>query len=73
MVKFDIGTKFAYHNKVYTVVRHIAGPTEQGQRTTVHHCVNIYDNSDKEQVSFHEVLKTPKGVEDWMGDGFISP
>ena len=51
MVKFDIGTKFAYHNKVYEVVRHIAGPTEYGERTTIHHCVNINDDNDKEQVN----------------------
>ena len=48
---FPIRTKFAYHNKVYEVVGHIAGPTVQGERTTVHHCVNIYDDNDREQVN----------------------
>jgi len=51
MVKFDIGTKFAYKNKVYTVKHRIAGPTEKGQPTTVHHCVNVWDDNDKEQVN----------------------
>ena len=51
MFKFDIGTKFAYKGKVYTVKHHIAGSTEQGERTTVHHCVNVWDDNDKEQVN----------------------
>jgi len=50
MVKFEKETRFVDNKKVYKVLDHTAGPTVLGKTTTVHHCVNILDDSDEVRV-----------------------